>query len=315
MDISYLLLLQDFRNSINNSLTPFMRGLSDFAVTYLLLTAVFMYWCVSKRKGLFTICALSISVAFNAVVKLTACVYRPWIRDARVLPAGNALTTATGYSFPSGHTSTAVPLYGGLAMGLWDNKRTRWLAGICILAILLTGFSRNYLGVHTPQDVCVAMLIGLASLYATTRLFAYLSTHPEQENKFLLGGILFCVAALIYITNKPYPTDYVDGKLLVDPSKMMNDGYKDIGALASFCVARYVEKRWINFKETGVTLKGVLWALAGMGLLAYLIKNLSTPFIGWFGPHWGRFVAQAMLMFYVVALYPLVLKVFASPKK
>ena len=25
-----------------------------------------------------------------------------------------------------------------------------WLAGICILLILLTGFSRNYLGVHTP---------------------------------------------------------------------------------------------------------------------------------------------------------------------
>ena len=315
MDISYLLLLQDFRHSINDSITPFMRGLSDFAVTYLLLAAVFIYWCVSKRKGLFTLCALSISVAVNAVVKLTACVYRPWIRDARVLPAGNALTTATGYSFPSGHTSTAVPLYGGMALGLWDHKWTRWLAWLCILAILLTGFSRNYLGVHTPQDVGVAMLIGLASLYITSRLFAYLSTHPEKENKFLLGGILFCVAALIYITYKPYPTDYVDGKLLVDPFKMMNDGYKDIGTLASFCAARYVEKRWIHFKETGFTAKGLVLAAIGLGVLAYAIKHLFAPFIGWCGPHWGRLIAQSIIIFYVVALYPWLLKVFASPKK
>ena len=315
MDISYLLLLQDFRNSINDALTPFMRGLSDFAVTYLLLGAVFVYWCVSKRKGLFTLCAFSISVAVNAVVKLTVCVYRPWIRDARVLPAGNALKTATGYSFPSGHTSTATPLYGGLAIGLWDNKWTRWLAWLCIFAILLTGFSRNYLGVHTPQDVGVALLIGLGSLYFTSRLFAHLTKHPEKENKFLLGGLLFCVAALIYITYKPYPTDYVDGKLLVDPFKMMNDGYKDIGTLASFCAARYVEKRWIHFKETGFTVKGIICVVIGLALLAYAVKHLYAPFIGWFGPHWGRFIAQSILVFYIVALYPLVLKFCASPKK
>ena len=29
----------------------------------------------------------------------------------------DAITTATGYSFPSGHTMTAVPIYGGLAAG------------------------------------------------------------------------------------------------------------------------------------------------------------------------------------------------------
>ena len=35
MDIQYLLFLQDFRNSIDNALTPFMEGVSMFAVTYL----------------------------------------------------------------------------------------------------------------------------------------------------------------------------------------------------------------------------------------------------------------------------------------
>ena len=314
MDISYLLFLQDFRNSIHDALTPFMQWVSSFAVSYLILFPVFMYWCTNKRKGLFPLCAMSVSVAVNAVIKLSACIYRPWIRDARIVPAGNAIQSATGYSFPSGHTTTATPLYGGMAMGFWKSKATHWLSGLCVLGILITGFSRNYLGVHTPQDVLVGLVVGIGSLLLAKWLFNYVEKHPEQENKFLLGGFLFCVISLIYITNKPYPADYVDGKLLVDPLKMMNDGYKDIGTLAAFCVARYVEKRWIRFQVPGFTLKGILWTLAGMALLAYGIKNLYAPFIGWFGPHWGRLVAQFILVFYIIALYPLVLKTFASPK-
>ena len=315
MDISYLLLLQNFRNSIHDAWTPFMQGVSDFAIFYLLLFAVFMYWCVSKRKGLFTLCAFSISLSVNAVLKLTACVYRPWIRDARILPAGNAITTASGYSFPSGHTTTATPLYGGLAVSFWDKKSTRWISVLCVFGILLTGFSRNYLGVHTPQDVFVGLIVGILSLYAASRLFTYITAHPEHENKFLLAGILFSVVSLVYITYKPYPLDYVDGKLLVDPFKMMNDGYKDIGTLAAFCAARYVEKRWIHFEATGLTVKGICWSLIGLAVLAYLVTHLTAPLVDVLGPHWGRLTSQTLLMFYIVALYPCLLKWVAAPKK
>ena len=107
MDIDYLLLLQRFRESINDALTPLMEGLSLFAVTYLILIPVFVYWVVDKRKGLYTLVSYYLCRSVNAIVKLTACIYRPWIRDARVMPAGDAITTATGYSFPSGHTVSA----------------------------------------------------------------------------------------------------------------------------------------------------------------------------------------------------------------
>ena len=116
MDIEYLLLLQSFREYINDALTPFMEMISLFAVTYLIIVPAFIYWCVDKRSGLYTIVSYNASVAFNAVVKLTFCIYRPWIRDSRVMPAGDAITTATGYSFPSGHTTTATPIYGALAV-------------------------------------------------------------------------------------------------------------------------------------------------------------------------------------------------------
>ena len=52
MDIEYLLLLQRFRESINDVLTPFFESISLFAVTYLIIVPAFVYWCVSKRKAL-----------------------------------------------------------------------------------------------------------------------------------------------------------------------------------------------------------------------------------------------------------------------
>ena len=84
MDIEYLLLLQNFRNAIDNALTPFMEMISLYAITSLCIVPAFVYWSVSKRMGLFTFTAWSLTTAFNATLKLTVCAYRPWIRDARI---------------------------------------------------------------------------------------------------------------------------------------------------------------------------------------------------------------------------------------
>ena len=87
MDIQYLLWLQNFRNSINDAWTPFMEWVSMFAVTYLILLPVFIYWNWDKRKGLFALVSYYFCMFFTPIIKLTVCAYRPWIRDSRVLPA------------------------------------------------------------------------------------------------------------------------------------------------------------------------------------------------------------------------------------
>ena len=38
------------------------------------------------------------------------------MRDARIVPDSDALASATGYSFPSGHSMNAASLYGGAAI-------------------------------------------------------------------------------------------------------------------------------------------------------------------------------------------------------
>ena len=309
MDIQYLLMLQNFRNSINDAWTPFMEWVSMFAVDYLILFAVFYYWNRDKEGGLYTLVSYYFCMVITPLVKLTACVYRPWIRDSRIVPAGDSITTATGYSFPSGHTTTASPIAGGMAVNLWKNKSTRVLAIVFALFIPLTMFSRNYLGVHTPQDVCVGCLISLLALYFTTRLFAYLKDHPEQENKLLLGGFIFCWLGIAYITLKSYPMDYdPNGNLLVDPQKMMNDGYGDIGKMIGFIIARFVEKTWIRFEPLKNGVTGVLICLAALVPMVLMKDYFRPVLVEAFGSHWGKLFFSVIYTFYYIALVPFVLK-------
>ncbi|MBQ6317744.1 MAG: phosphatase PAP2 family protein [Oscillospiraceae bacterium] len=306
MDIEYLLFLQRFRESINDSLTPFMEGISLFAVTYLIMIPVFVYWVVSKRKGLYTLVSYYLCCGFNAIVKLTVCAYRPWIRDARVHPAGDAITTATGYSFPSGHTVTAGPIYGGLAVVSWSWKK--FVSVILGIFLLLTAFSRNYLGVHTPQDVFVGICESVFWLIIVAKIFTYLDEHPEKENLLLLICFIVGWLGIAYITFKPYPMDYVDGKLLVDPQKMMNDGYGDICLLIAFPVARYIEKRWIGFQAPGLKGAGLAAGIVGLIPLFLMIKFMRPALDGVLGTHWGHFANTFILVLYCVALWPLVIK-------
>ena len=306
MDIEYLLFLQRFRESINDSLTPFMEGISLFAVTYLIMIPVFVYWVVSKRKGLYTLVSYYLCCGFNAIVKLTVCAYRPWIRDARVHPAGDAITTATGYSFPSGHTVTAGPIYGGLAVVSWSWKK--FVSVILGIFLLLTAFSRNYLGVHTPQDVFVGICESVFWLIIVAKIFTYLDEHPEKENLLLLICFIVGWLGIAYITFKPYPMDYVDGKLLVDPQKMMNDGYGDICLLIAFPVAWYIEKRWIGFQAPGLKGAGLAAGIVGLIPLFLMIKFMRPALDGVLGTHWGHFANTFIIVLYCIALWPLVIK-------
>lgn len=316
MDIEYLLFLQNWRNATNNMLTPFMEWVSLFAVTYLILIPIFVYWCLDKKKGLYVLASYGMGIALNAVVKLTACIYRPWIRDARVLPAGDAITTATGYSFPSGHSSTASLIYGGLAVVSWNPKRTRIFAVIAIICMLITGFSRNYLGVHTPQDVCVGLTLGWISLFIMYKIFGYLAEHPEKEDLFLLAGFIIGWIGILYITFKSYPLTYKDdGSLLVDPQKMMNDGYGDIGCLIGFCPARYIEKRWVRFKEAGLNGKGIAVSVVGMVPLYFMIKFLKKALDAALGSHFGHLTYSLIMIFYVITLFPAIIKAVCGTKE
>ena len=124
--MNYLLLLQHFRETTNNALSPFLLAASDFIVGVLpVLIIAFVYLCIDKRQGYFMMTAMWGTCVVNQLLKNTCCIYRPWIRDASIVPYGNSIQTATGYSFPSGHTEYATTFFGSIA--LWLRRRWVWV--------------------------------------------------------------------------------------------------------------------------------------------------------------------------------------------
>ena len=55
MDITYLLFLQEFRNSIHDAWTPFMEWMSLFSITYLLFIPVFIYSCLMAFSRMYVL--------------------------------------------------------------------------------------------------------------------------------------------------------------------------------------------------------------------------------------------------------------------
>jgi len=69
----------------------------------------------------------------------------------------------TSFSFPSGHATLAMALYGFLTYLLCKAypKHTAFITALAVLFILAIGFSRLYLGVHFPSDIIAGYLLGV----------------------------------------------------------------------------------------------------------------------------------------------------------
>ena len=171
MDIGILLTLQQFRNGAGAILADFLSKMTFLGElnTVLVIMAV-IYWCVDKSLGIYLLMGWSGNRLVNGALKVTACAYRPWIRDARIIPYGNSMTTATGYSFPSGHSMNAATVYGGGTVRRDAPITLRVALGI---VVALVAFSRLYLGVHTPQDVLVGALAGMFVMWLTYKLMQF----------------------------------------------------------------------------------------------------------------------------------------------
>ena len=191
---------------------------------------------------------------------------------------------------------------------------------VCAALILVTGFSRNYLGVHTPQDVAVGLVFGVLAVWAAAKVFRYIDAHPESEKMFLLAGFLAGAAAIIYIRLKSYPMDYVDGKILVKPESMIPGSTSDISLIFGLVIGRYVEKRWVKFSPdwtlspSWAALKGLILCAVGLWIYSFIIYTVKGELVTALGAFPGRIVYGFTNTFFVIAVWPAVMKVFCRKK-
>ncbi len=313
-DIQYLLWLQELRNATGGIFDEFFNAVSKFAVDIMPYLPFVIFWAVDKKWGYRFITTWGIGELVNGMIKLTVCAYRPWIRSDLIEPAGDSKVAATGYSFPSGHTTVATVTYG--TVFVWQKDKRRWLAVICAILLLLTGFSRNFLGVHTPQDVVVGFTASVLIIWLVGLVQKKLQGNDKLTDILTFVGLGVVVLTIIYITVKPYPMDYVDGQLLVDPQKMMNDTFKACGAFTGIMIGSYVERHYLKYEIPVGTAELPMLACVGAAIM-FAWKEWFAPatIAAAFGDHWGNFIARLLMMLFAICVWPVVIKKMANPVK
>ena len=313
-DIDILLMLQDFRNGIGDVFAGFLTKMTYLAeLQPVLVIMAVIYWGCSKRFGSFLLLGWNANRLVNGFLKITVCAYRPWIRDARILPYGHSIETATGYSFPSGHSTNAASIYGG---GMLWKDFPGILRILLAVIVILVPFSRLYLGVHTPQDVLCGTAFSLLTMWLILKLMRRLENHPGKDWVVAGIGIILSIALAAYAGFKPYPADYdAKGKLLVDGMKMARDTFKCVGWVSGFLVAWILERRLVSFSTD---IPGVVKATRIVaGMLGYHILNLILiPLLKkCLGPGAFAVAASFLQMFYIVFFFPLIFSVFEKWQK
>ena len=311
MDMSILLALQEFRNGAGAFLASFMSKMTFLGElnTVLVIMAI-IYWCVDKELGSYLLMGWSGNRLVNGALKITVCAYRPWIRDARIVPHGDSITTATGYSFPSGHTMNAASVYGGIAVRREYPVALRVTMG---LTVFLVAFSRIFLGVHTPQDILVGALAGTLVMWLTAMLMRWSSDHPDKDWLIVAIGLGLAVALAIYAAVKKYPEDYnAEGKLIVDGAKMANDTFKGIGWCMAFLIGWILERRFIRFTTDVSAMRKLTRCTIGI-LSYYVVSQIFVPLVKeWISGPAGTMVSCFLQMFYIVFIFPLLIKLFGK---
>jgi len=104
----------------------------------------------------------------------------------RARPGGLAPAyTEISFSFPSGHATVAVALYGFLVYYVWQQAKSwYWKVNALftgLLVILAIGFSRLYLGVHFLSDVLSGYLVGFLWLVTAIAIIEWRVARAERR--------------------------------------------------------------------------------------------------------------------------------------
>lgn len=227
--LDILMYLQSIRNELLTGIFTFFTICTEVPVITVLTGVI--YWCINKKAGQRTLFALCGSLNINAWIKNFVKMPRPigteGLESLRV-------ETATGYSFPSGHTQTATTFW--TSMMYLFRKSGIYIIGI--LMIIGAGISRLYLGVHWPMDVIVAWGFGIVLSIIFIKLFDYID---DSKNYYILVILMLIFGVCTY---------FVGGE----------DLYKMFGLYTGFALGYIVEDTFINFSTENETRRKNIFA-------------------------------------------------------
>ncbi|HPE94111.1 MAG TPA: phosphatase PAP2 family protein [Sphaerochaeta sp.] len=269
--------------------------------TFVIAIILYIFYNYDKKKGFGLFTSVLFAVLGMGILKAIVRAPRPF----QVLESigGKRLETATGYSFPSGHTTTGSAFYTALALTF----KKRSVSIFCAVMMVLVGLSRLYLGVHWPIDVFAGLLLGVTVSFVVSR---YLNALYDDKQKRIrlsmwIGSLSLVAGAITAILLNLSLIDEVAFTDLMKVFALGGGGYLGF-VLESKKVGFIVEEK--RSKQILRYLLGLIGILVFMGAKAVIPESLYAL---------GAFLRYTMVGLWATGLYPLIgknLRLFAGSR-
>ena len=291
--------LQSIRTPLGDAFFSLITHLGE--ETLFIVFGLLVFWCLDKWEGYYLLSTGLTGTVVNQGLKLWFRVPRPWVRDPDFPIVEAARAEATGYSFPSGHTQSAVGIFGALAR--WNKQR--WLRILCVALCLLVPFSRMYLGVHTPADVGVSFLLALVMVFGFYPVIRKAMRSPNTMRLLLLCMVAASVGLLLFVTLYPFPAD-VDADNL---AHAVENAWKLTGAIGGMLIAWWVDWKFIRFETKAVWWAQLIKIVLGLAVVVGIKAGLKAPLIALIGNAGiANAVRYGLMVVFAGVVWPLTFK-------
>lgn len=261
----FLYLLEKIRTPVLNDL---MLAVTTFGEeTAFLVIGLIVFWCIDKKKGYYVMTVGFFGTIINQIMKLSFRIPRPWILDPGFTILERGREAAAGYSFPSGHTQTAVGTFGAIAVSI----KNRNLRVICVVLAILVGFSRMYIGVHTPADVIAGAVCALAFIFTLRKRILQGS---RNAMKVILAILLLCALAFLsYVHFWNFPADMDVHNL----ESGLKNAYTMIGCTVGMSIVYVADTKRLDFPVKAKWWVQIIKIAAGLLLVLAVKEGLRAP--------------------------------------
>jgi membrane-associated phospholipid phosphatase len=268
MQLEILRWIQRFSHPVLDVVAEALTMLGEPVLIAVLFCA--LYWCYDKKLGETVIFSMMASLCLNGILKDFFALPRPIGEEGIV---SRRVETATGYSFPSGHTQSATAFWSPIMLA------AKGMIGrvVPILIILCVGWSRLYLGVHYPRDVLGGIAFGLLATLVIRFLL--------KKNRWGVAlALCLLLAAVAVLTGESADT------------------MKSVGLTVGAAGGLLLERRYVKFTIPKAAKTLVLRLLGGLVIIGvlYALPKLLLPDTAIIGA-----IRYGVVAFVAVGLYPL----------